>query len=77
LKLIASNGCSSIPFFATPSCPCRTSKNATPVTLAYYQGTLGARIGPGSLGAAFFIPTVLVPPLLIVHGLIFRLLLRP
>jgi len=44
---------------------------------AFYQGTLGARIGPGSLGAAFFIPTVLVPPLLIIHGLIFRLLLRP
>jgi len=44
---------------------------------AYYQGALGARIGPGSLGAAFFIPTVLVPPLLIIHGLIFRLLLRP
>ncbi len=43
---------------------------------AYYQGALGARIGPGSLGAAFFIPTVLVPPLLIIHGLIFRLLLR-
>jgi hypothetical protein len=44
---------------------------------AYYQGALGAGIGPGSLGAAFFIPTVLVPPLLIIHGLIFRLLLRP
>ena len=44
---------------------------------AYYQGALGVRVGPGSLGAAFFIPTVLVPPLLIVHGLIFRLLLRP
>ena len=43
---------------------------------AYYQGTFGARIGPGSLGAAFFIPTVLVPPFLIIHGLIFRLLLR-
>ena len=44
---------------------------------AYYQGALGARIGPGSLGAAFFIPTVLVPPLLVIHGLIFRLLVRP
>ena len=43
---------------------------------AYYQGALGARVGPGSLGAAFFIPTVIVPPLLIIHGLIFRLLLR-
>src|SRR5262249_27230368 len=38
---------------------------------AYYQGAIGARVGPGSLGAAFFIPTVLVPPLLIIHGLIF------
>jgi hypothetical protein len=43
----------------------------------YYQGALGQRIHPGALGAAFFIPTVLVPPLLIIHGLIFRLLLRP
>jgi hypothetical protein len=34
-------------------------------------------IAPGSLGAAFFIPTVVVPPLLVTHGLIFWLLLRP
>ncbi len=32
--------------------------------------------GPGLLGAAFFIPTVVVPALLITHGLIFWLLLR-
>ncbi len=32
--------------------------------------------GPGALGAAFFIPTVIVPALLITHGLIFWLLLR-
>lgn len=32
--------------------------------------------GPGALGAAFYIPTVLVPALLITHGLIFWLLLR-
>jgi hypothetical protein len=44
---------------------------------AYYQGALGAPVNPGALGAAFFIPTVLVPPLLIIHGLIFRFLLRP
>lgn len=31
--------------------------------------------GPGLLGAAFFIPTVFVPALLITHGLIFWLLL--
>ena len=42
---------------------------------AIYQGQVRLRIGPGSLGAAFFIPTVIVPPLLITHGLVFRLLL--
>jgi hypothetical protein len=42
---------------------------------AFYQGN---RIGfvPGQQGAAYFIPTVLVPLLLITHGLVFRLLLK-
>ena len=45
---------------------------------ASYQGETGVRVGPGSLGAAFYIPTVLVPPLLVTHALIFwRLLRRP
>jgi len=44
---------------------------------AFYQGQFGAHIEPGSLGAAFFIPTVVVPLLLITHGLIFWLLGRP
>ena len=44
---------------------------------AIYNGQISIRIGPGSLGAAFYIPTVVVPPLLVTHGLIFRLLLRP
>jgi hypothetical protein len=44
---------------------------------AFYNGQIGVGIAPGSLGAAFYIPTVLVPPLLITHGLIFRILLRP
>lgn len=43
---------------------------------AFYEGLIGARIGPGPLGAAFYIPTVLVPPWLVTHGLIFWLLLR-
>lgn len=43
---------------------------------AIYEGQIGARIDVGSLGAAFFIPTLIVPPLLITHALIFRLLLR-
>jgi hypothetical protein len=50
---------------------------AADLLYAIYQGQIGVGIGPGSLGAAFFIPTVLVPPLLILHGLIFWLLLRP
>src|SRR5215831_18080771 len=43
---------------------------------AFYQAQIGVRISVGALGAAFFIPTVLVPPLLVTHGLIFWLLLR-
>jgi hypothetical protein len=43
---------------------------------AYYQGIVGAPQPPGSLGAAFFIPTLIVPPLLVTHALMFRQLLR-
>jgi hypothetical protein len=43
---------------------------------AMVQG-LRIPIDPGALGAAFFIPTMIVPPLLITHALIFRLLVRP
>jgi hypothetical protein len=44
---------------------------------AFYQGLFGVGVPPGALGAAFFIPTGVVPLLLITHGLIFRLLMRP
>jgi hypothetical protein len=40
---------------------------------AFYQG-VGPE--PGQLGAAYFIPTVVVPLLLITHGLVFWLLLK-
>jgi hypothetical protein len=43
---------------------------------AYYQGRFGVGVEPGQLGAAYFIPTVVVPLLLITHGLVFRILLR-
>jgi hypothetical protein len=43
---------------------------------AIYQGNVRAQIDPGALGAAFYIPTVVVPPLLVTHALIFWLLLR-
>ena len=44
---------------------------------AFYQGNLtGIGDAPGQMGAAYFIPTILVPLLLITHGLAFRLLLQ-
>jgi hypothetical protein len=44
---------------------------------AFYQGNrLGVGITPGLQGAAYFIPTVLVPLLLVTHALVFRILLR-
>jgi hypothetical protein len=43
---------------------------------AFYQSQIGVRIGPGSLSVAYFIPTVVAPPLLVMHGLMFWLLLR-
>ncbi len=43
---------------------------------AFYQGEIGVGIDARDLGAAFYIPTVIVPPFLITHGLIFWLLLR-
>ncbi len=43
---------------------------------AFYQGEIGVGIDARDLGAAFYIPTAIVPPLLITHGLIFWLLLR-
>jgi hypothetical protein len=42
---------------------------------AFYQGNAGG-LQPGQLGAAYFIPTAIVPFGLITHGLIFWILLR-
>jgi len=43
-----------------------------------YAGVQGVRVlpGPGSPGAAFFLPTTIVPPLLVTHALIFLVLMR-
>jgi len=43
---------------------------------AIYAGQISVGIDPGSLGATFFIPTVVVPLLLVSHGIIFWVLLR-
>jgi hypothetical protein len=42
---------------------------------AFYQAN-HAGLMPGQLGATYFIPTLLVPLLLITHGLAFRILLQ-
>ena len=45
---------------------------------AFYQADrLGVGERPGLQGAAFFIPTVVVPLLLVTHALVFRILLKP
>jgi len=49
---------------------------AADLLLSIVQG-LRVQLDPGALGAAFFIPTAVVPPLLVTHALIFRLLVRP
>jgi hypothetical protein len=41
----------------------------------FYQAN-AAGLSPGQLGAAYFIPTAIVPLLLITHGLMFRVLLQ-
>jgi hypothetical protein len=43
---------------------------------AFYQGLVGVGIAPSSLGATYFIPTLLVPLLLCTHVLLFILLIR-
>src|SRR6516162_8587052 len=44
---------------------------------AFYEGNrTGVGLAPGMQGAAYFIPTVLVPLLLITHGVVFRLLFQ-
>lgn len=42
---------------------------------AYVQGAR-VHLNPGDLGAAYFIPTAIVPPMLVTHALIFLLLAR-
>jgi len=46
---------------------------AADLLFAFVQGAR-VQLDPGALGAAFFIVTAIVPPLLVTHALIFRLL---
>jgi hypothetical protein len=42
---------------------------------AYYDGLFGVNLAPGVMGAAVYIPTMIVPPLLVTHVMAFRVLL--
>ena len=42
---------------------------------AYYDALFGVGLPPGAMGAAIYIPIVIVPPLLVAHALMFRVLL--
>ncbi len=48
---------------------------AADLLFAFYQG-VRVQLQPGSLGAGFYLVTAIVPPLLVSHALIFRLLIR-
>jgi hypothetical protein len=52
-------------------------RGAADLLFAFCRGLFEVRLDPRMLGAAFFIPTAIVPPLLVTHGLIFWLLVRP
>lgn len=43
--------------------------------LAFYEAP-HAGLHPGALGAAFYLVTAIVPPLLVTHFLVFRLIMR-
>jgi hypothetical protein len=47
----------------------------TDILTAFYRAN-GTGLVPEQLGAAYFIPTLVVPMLLITHGLMFRILLQ-
>lgn len=44
---------------------------------AYYQGAVVMGVEPGLFGAMYFVPTVVVPLLLVTHALAFRMLIAP
>ena len=50
---------------------------AVDLLYGFSHGLFGVGLSPGSLGAGFFLITVIVPLLLITPGLTFRLLLQP
>ena len=47
--------------------PAQAAANTVDFLLAIYEGNLVTHLDPGALGAAFYIPTAVVPPLVVAH----------
>jgi hypothetical protein len=75
LAIIAAYALSRRAFWAIPAVLIFNTWGAADLLFAFYNGQ-NAHLQPGALGAAYFIPTALVPPLLVTHVLIFLLVTR-
>lgn len=75
LAIIATIGLSGRAFWAIPAVWVFSVWGAGDLLLAFYNGP-HFQLHPGALGAAFYLPTAIVPLLLVSHVLAFRLLLR-
>lgn len=76
LAAVASIALVNRPSWALPVVWLFNLEGTADLLFAYYQGIVGVALPAGALGAAFYIPTVVVPPLLVLHALIFALLVR-
>lgn len=76
LAIVATWGLSARARWAIPLVWLFNLEGAIDLLFAFYQGLISVGLPAGSLGAAFYIPTLVVPPLLVTHFVILRLLLR-
>lgn len=74
LAIIATIALSKHASWATPAVWVFNLMGAADLLLAIYNG-VHFHIHPQSLGAAFYLPTAIVPPLLVTHFLIFGVLM--
>src|SRR5262245_26992537 len=75
MAIIAVVGLATYVSWAVPVVSLFNIWGAADLLFALFQG-VHLQIDPGALGATFFIPTAIVPPLLVTHALIFGVLVR-
>src|SRR5262245_48440502 len=74
MAIIAVAGLTANASWAVPTVWLFNIWGAADLLFALFQG-VHLQIDPGALGATYFIPTAIVPPLLVTHALVFRVLL--